>query len=248
MTPEIEDGDADSLAADPLAAPAADSDVAVEAGGRGPGRGDEEGAADRPRRLVRRALLRGLREQGEDQPRGADPVPGRRGLHLSDRGAHRGGHRDQERQARAGQPQGPAGLPAGPHGAQRRVLGRRPQHPRCHRLRRRHLQALAADPRRGRQDPRPGDHARRPPAPPAARRRRRCRRRAGRRRRLRGRRVGHRHGRAVRHPARHHQRDQRRAAEAAGAGLDLRPRDARRAVVQPGQRRSDASGSHRATS
>jgi transcription antitermination factor NusG len=38
----------------------------------------------------------------------------------------------------------------------------------------------------------------------------------------------------VRHAARHHQRDQRRAAEAAGAGLHLRPRDARRAVVQPG--------------
>src|SRR3712207_8955787 len=50
------------------------------------------------------------REQGEDQPRGAHPVPGRGGLHLPDRGAHRGGHRDQERQALAGQPQGAAGL------------------------------------------------------------------------------------------------------------------------------------------
>jgi transcription antitermination factor NusG len=57
----------------------------------------------------------------------------------------------------------------------------------------------------------------------------------GRGRGLRGRRVRHRHGRAVRDPARHDQRDQRRAAEAAGAGLDLRPRDSRRAVVQPGQ-------------
>ena len=81
-----------------------------------------------------------------------------------------------------------------------------------------------------------------PATAPAGRPRRRrrgrlrwCRRRAGRRRRLRGRRVGHGHGRAVRHAARHHQRDQRRAAEAAGAGLDLRPRDARRAVVHPGQ-------------
>src|SRR3712207_7050569 len=52
------------------------------------------------------------------------------------RGAHRGGHRDQERQARAGQPQGAARLPAGPDGAQRRVVGRGPQHPRRHRLRR----------------------------------------------------------------------------------------------------------------
>ena len=64
------------------------------------------------------------------------------------------------------------GLPAGPHGAQRRVVGRRPQHPRRHRLRRRHLQALAADPRRGRQDPRPGDR-------PAGRPRRRRRGRPG---------------------------------------------------------------------
>ena len=56
------------------------------------------------------------------------------------------------------------GLPPGPHGAQRRVVGRRPQHPGRHRLRRRHLAALAADPRRGRQDPR----ARRP-RPQAAR-------------------------------------------------------------------------------
>src|SRR3712207_7192684 len=53
--------------------------------------------------------------------------------------------------------------------------------------------------------------------------------------RLRGRRVGHRHGRSVRHPPGHDQRDQRRAAEAAGAGFHLRPRDAGRAVVQPGR-------------
>ena len=74
---------------------------------------------------------------------------------------------------------------------------------------------------------------RRPLVPPAARPPGRGRR-AGRRRRLRGRRVGHRHGRAVRHAPGHDQRDQRRAAEAAGARLDLRPRDAGRVVVQPG--------------
>ena len=45
----------------------------------------------------------------------------------------------------------------------------------------------------------------------------------GRGRRLRGRRVGHRHGRPVRHPARHDQRDRPDAPEAARAGLDLRP-------------------------
>ena len=69
-------------------------------------------------------------------------------------------------------------------------------------------QPVAAVHRRGRQDPRPGDGAagRRPPAarPPAAAA-------APHRGRLRGRRVGHRHGRPVRHAAGHHQRDQRRA-------------------------------------
>ena len=39
------------------------------------------------RRLVRRALLRGLREQGEDQPGEPDPLPRHGGLHLPGRGA-----------------------------------------------------------------------------------------------------------------------------------------------------------------
>ncbi len=40
---------------------------------------------------------------------------------------------------------------------------------------------------------------------------------------------------AVRHAAGEHQRDQPRPAEAQGAGVDLRPRDAGRALVQPGR-------------
>src|ERR1700730_5705042 len=51
---------------------------------------------------------------------------------------------------------------------------------------------------------------------------------------LRGRRVVSRDGRAVRHPARHGERDQPGHPEAQGAGVDLRPRDARRAFVRPG--------------
>ena len=46
-TPEIESGDPDTLASDPLAEAAPSSDVAAERG-RGPGRGDEEGAAASP--------------------------------------------------------------------------------------------------------------------------------------------------------------------------------------------------------
>ena len=53
--------------------------------------------------------------------------------------------------------------------------------------------------------------------------------------RLLGRRVGHRHGRPVRDVAGHHQRGQRRRPEAQGAGVDLRPRDSRRALVHPGR-------------
>ena len=57
---------------------------------------------------------------------------------------------------------------------------------------------------------------------------------AGRARRLRGRRVGHRHGWSVRDAARLDQRGQRGAAEAQGAGVHLRPRDARRIDLHPG--------------
>ena len=56
-----------------------------------------------------------------------------------------------------------------------------------------------------------------------------------RRGRLRGRRVGHRHGRPVRDAAGHDQRGQRRRAEAQGAGLDLRSGDPGRARLHPGR-------------
>ncbi len=57
---------------------------------------------------------------------------------------------------------------------------------------------------------------------------------ARRRGRLRGRRVGHRHGRPVRHAPGDDQRGQRRRPEGQGARVHLRPRDTRRAGVQPG--------------
>ena len=57
----------------------------------------------------------------------------------------------------------------------------------------------------------------------------------GRRRRLRGRRVGHRHGRPVRDPPRDDLRDQPRHPEAQGARLHLRPGDPGRALLQPGR-------------
>ena len=53
----------------------------------------------------------------------------------------RGGRRDQERQAPAGPAQGLPGLHPGADGPHRRVVGRGPQHPGRHRLRRRHLAA-----------------------------------------------------------------------------------------------------------
>ena len=66
----------------------------------------------------------------------------------------------------------------------------------------------------------PGRHRRRPAR--------------GRGRRLRGRRVGHRHGRPVRDPPRDDLRDQPRHPEAQGARLHLRPGDPGRALLQPG--------------
>ena len=79
-------------------------------------------------------------------------------------------------------------------------------------------------PRRGRQDPRPrsrGEDRRSEAAAEVEVRR------------LRGRRLGHRHRRPVRHPAGHDQRDQPRHASAQGPRRDLRPGDPGRAVVQP---------------
>ena len=53
--------------------------------------------------------------------------------------------------------------------------------------------------------------------------------------------VGYRDGRAVRDPAGHRQRDQPRHPEAQGARLDLRPGDAGRAVLRPGQQDLDTT-------
>ena len=73
------------------------ADVAAEAearaergrrrGGRDPVEEFRARAARPARRLVRRALLRRLREPGEDQPREPHHLPQHGGLHLPDRGA-----------------------------------------------------------------------------------------------------------------------------------------------------------------
>src|SRR6202042_1027209 len=76
-----------------------------------PGRRAEGRPALQTRRLVRHPLLRRLREQGESQPRDPCAEPGRRRLHLPGGSPHRRGHRDQERPAQAGQPQGAAKKP-----------------------------------------------------------------------------------------------------------------------------------------
>ncbi len=148
-------------------------------------------------------------------------------LDVPGRGSDRRGHRDQERPAQEGQPQGAAGLHPGPHGAQRRVVGRRAQHPGRHRLRGHDQQAVAAVARRGPAVPHAAHRVEkgRSPARLGRRGRRgRCGRRGveQHRGRLRGRRVGHRHGRSVRDAARLHQRGQRGAAQGQGARLDLR--------------------------
>lgn len=70
--------------------------------------------------------------------------------------------------------------------------------------------------------------------------------REGGRGRLRGRRVRHRHRRALRDPARHDLGDQSREPEAQGAGLDLRPRDPGRTLVLSGREDLSAAGSRTA--
>ncbi len=66
------------------------------------------------------------------------------------------------------------------------------------------------------------------------------------RRRLRGRRVRHRHGGALRDPSRDDLRDQPRHPEAQGARLDLRPGDPGRAVLRPGRQDLNPRGSRAA--
>ena len=160
-TPTVDDAADDAARTTPTVEDAADGRQPSgpprrhRRGGRGgSGRGAALRAAARGRRLVRRALLRRLREQGQDQPRDPDQVAGHGGVHLPDRGPDRRGHRDQERPAQAGAAQGLPGLHPGPDGPDRRLLERGPQHPGRHRLRRRHrAAAVGAVGRRGRQDP-----------------------------------------------------------------------------------------------
>ena len=90
------------------------------------------------RRLVRRALLRGLREPREDQPRDTAPSS----LNMEDyifqiEVPHaRRSSRSRTASARWSGAQVPARLRPGPHGAHRRVVGGGAQHARRDRLRR----------------------------------------------------------------------------------------------------------------
>ena len=193
-------------------------------------------AALRARRLVRGALVRRLREQGQDQPRDPDHEPRHGGVHLPGRGADR--KRSRSRTASASRCRTRfSRLHPGPDGADAESYARA-QHAGRHRLRRRHRRpAGAAVPRRGAQVALPRVEPSRPP-------------RAGRtpkRRRWQvvveldfevGDSVTVTDG-AVRLAAGHDQRDQRRPAEAQGAGLDLRPGDPGRAELQPGRPRSE---------
>ena len=95
----------------------------------------------------------GYENKVKSQPRDSRSEPRCRRLHLPGGSSHRRGHRDQERPAQAGQPQGSARIHPRSHGAQRRVVGRRAQHAWCHRFCRCHVASLAADPQRGRQVP-----------------------------------------------------------------------------------------------
>ena len=82
---------------------AAADEPAAEEAEADPVRRDPRGAAPGPRRLVRRALLRGLREPREDQPRDPHVLAQHGGLHLPDRGADPRGVGRQERRAQDGQ-------------------------------------------------------------------------------------------------------------------------------------------------
>ena len=164
----------------------------------------------RPRRLVRRALLRRLREQGEDQPRDAASSPSTWRT-TSSRSRCRPKRSSRSRTASASRCSARSSrLHPGADGPQRRVVGRGAQHAGRHRLRRRHLAPVAADPRRGRQDPRCPAEPQKAAAGAARPAGGAAGRQGGGRGRLRGRRVGHRHGRPVRHPAGDDQRDRRR--------------------------------------
>ena len=147
------------------------SEPTPAAGGRRglrPGRRAAAEAALRAGRLVRGALLRRLREQGQDQPRDPDHQPRHGGVHLPGRGADPRRGRGQERQAAPGAEQGLPGLHPGPDGAHAGVVLLRAQHPRGDRLRRRDRPgrpSRAAVARRGAEVAGPGGRDRGPRSP-----------------------------------------------------------------------------------
>ena len=91
---------------------------------------------DRPGPVVRRAHLRRLREQGEVQPREPHRLHEHGGPDLRGRHPRGGRHRVQERQEGRRPEEGVPRLPARALRARRRLLVRRAQHARRHRLRR----------------------------------------------------------------------------------------------------------------
>ena len=105
--------------------------------GRGRRRAGLRRPVPRPRRLVRRAHLRRLREQGEDQPRVAHPhdADGRQDLPRPHPHGRR--HGDQGRQEADRAEEGLPRLPAREDGLRQRLLVRRAQHARRHRVRER---------------------------------------------------------------------------------------------------------------
>ena len=118
-----------------------------------PPRGVPRPPAEPARRLVRRALVRRLREPGQAQPREPPHLVVDGGVHPRHPGAAGRGHRDQAGAAQAGQAQQVPRLRPRPHGPHRRVVVDRAPHPGCHRLRGARPPADAAHLRRGHLDP-----------------------------------------------------------------------------------------------
>ena len=136
----------------------------IDARGR-PARGVPRRPAREGGRLVRRAHLLRHGEPGEGQPGEPDHLAEHGDLHPRGGRAHRGGRRDQERPAQAGQAHRPARLRPGPDGPDRRVLVRRTPHAVGDRLRRPQPPAGAAEPRGGREHARPRRPGPRPRPP-----------------------------------------------------------------------------------
>ena len=99
---------------------------------RSGGRTGGSGPLPRPRRLVRRPHVRGLREQGEGQPRGQDPHHADGGQDLPGPHPHGRRHGDQVRQEAGGPEEGVPRLSARQDVLRQRLLVRGAEHAGCH--------------------------------------------------------------------------------------------------------------------